>query len=127
MSEKDLVRAIGDRIGYGRLMQLAEEVWREKASAEGLHGSEHTTGPCAAFMVRCQCLEEEKPELDRNGHCDWCCGAGRVTERVRAEQKRSEAIRAKLRDVFADGGEEMPEGMSIVEAIAALPIDWSGP
>lgn len=28
--EKELVRAIGDQIGYGRTMQLCEEIWREK-------------------------------------------------------------------------------------------------
>lgn len=86
--EERLVRDLGDAIGYGRTMQLCEKIWRALLIAQGLPGGgEHTTGPCAAFMVPCQCVEEAEPELDDNGHCDWCCGARRVTERVRSTQK----------------------------------------
>jgi hypothetical protein len=76
--EENAVRILGDEIGYGRVMQLAEQEWRKRAKAQGLEGSEHTTGPCATFMMRCP-----HPELDDNGHCEWCCGSGRVTKRVR--------------------------------------------
>lgn len=76
-AEKEAVKAIGQRIGFGRVMQLAEECWREAAIALGTDGGEHTCGPCAAFMVRCPCLDTDEPG------CDWCCGSGRVTERVR--------------------------------------------
>ncbi len=75
--EESAVRELGDRIGYGRLMQLGEKLWREKLKPLGLEGGEHTTGPCATFMVPCP-----HPERDKNGHCEWCCGAGRVTRRV---------------------------------------------
>lgn len=77
--EDQLVRALGEMIGYGRMMQLAERIWREKAAAQGLAGSEITNGPCAAFMVPCPHTAK-----DANGHCEVCCGAGRVTKWVRA-------------------------------------------
>jgi hypothetical protein len=47
------VRQLGEDIGYGRVMQAAEKMWREKLSATGHEGGELTTGPCAAFVVRC--------------------------------------------------------------------------
>lgn len=77
--EHQVVRFLGDQIGYGRTMQLAEEIWREKLTAQGLAGGEHTTGPCAAFMVACS-----HPVRDANGHCEVCCGCGRVTKWVAA-------------------------------------------
>ncbi len=80
-NERSLVRALGDMIGYGRMMQLAEQCWRSKLESDGLEGGEHTTGPCAAMMVPCPHPENGR---DANGHCDWCCGAGRVTKKVRA-------------------------------------------
>jgi hypothetical protein len=81
--EEDAVRALCEQLGYGRVMQLAEQTWREKSIAENFKGSEHTVGPCAAFMVRCPHHDDDFPGwLDANGHCDWCCGAGRVTQRV---------------------------------------------
>lgn len=75
--EEAAVRQLGDAIGYGRMMQLAEQMWRKKLELQGLQGGEHTTGPCATFMRPCP-----HPELDGNGHCTWCCGAGRLTQRV---------------------------------------------
>ena len=75
--EENAVRQLGDLIGYGRMMQLAEQVWRKKLKADVLEGGEHTTGPCAMFMVRCPHPKEAE---DKNGHCDLCCGAGRVTK-----------------------------------------------
>lgn len=76
-AEERSVRQLGDAIGYGRLMQLAEHVWRNKLAAEGMEGGEITSGPCAAFMVRCM-----HPVKDDHGHCDVCCGSGRVTKYV---------------------------------------------
>lgn len=79
-AEEHAVRELGDRIGYGRIMQLAEKLWREKLIAQNLPGGgEITTGPCAAFMVQCPCPESGR---DDAGHCEWCCGAGRVTKLV---------------------------------------------
>ena len=75
--EEQEVRRLGEAIGYGRLMQLAEQIWSEKAKEQGTPGSEHTTGPCAAFIVTCPHTFK-----DRNGHCDICCGSGRITRWV---------------------------------------------
>lgn len=90
-AEERQVELLGDAIGYGRLMQAAETVWRRKAKANGTPGSEHTTGPCAAFMTRCphhdDGAKEAHPEWFSAGHCDWCCGAGRVTQRVAASMR----------------------------------------
>lgn len=78
MSEKSLVTLVGDSIGYGRTMQLCEEIWREKEVLRtGKSGGEHTTGPCAFFMVPCPHTIK-----DEMGHCDICCGAGRITKGV---------------------------------------------
>ena len=81
MREKEAVRALGEHIGYGRLMQLAEELWREKLITMGIPGGELTVGTAALFLVDCP-----HGERDPNGHCVWCCGVGRVTARVREAQ-----------------------------------------
>ena len=74
--EKPLVRMLGDKIGYGRLMQLTEETWREKTEFKG---SEFAIGACVSFMVPC-----DHSIKDAQGHCELCCGAGRVTKGVKA-------------------------------------------
>lgn len=77
--EKALVKDLGDKIGYGNLMQLCEIAWREKLIAEGMKpGGEFAYGPCAAFMVTC-----EHAIKDENGHCELCCGAGRISKGVK--------------------------------------------
>lgn len=73
-AEERAVRELGDRIGYGRVMQLAEKIWDEKEP-----GAAHSTGPCTTFLKPCPCPPTGR---DRNGHCEWCCGARRVTEKV---------------------------------------------
>jgi len=78
-AEKHAVRELGDRIGYGRLMQAAEEVWRDINRERGMPGAEHTVGPCAAVLVPCPNCSDG---LDEGESCDWCAGAGRVTHRV---------------------------------------------
>ena len=83
MNEKQAVAMLGEQIGFGRMMQLAEQIWGEMSAARGIPGSQHTTGPCASQMVPCPHLTDENEAWrDANGHCDWCCGAGRVTKRV---------------------------------------------
>lgn len=79
--EEREVQALGDRIGFGRVMQLAEQIWDRTYP-----GSAHSTGPCTAFLVKCPCPPSGR---DANGHCEWCCGAGRVTERVRRAMERT--------------------------------------
>jgi hypothetical protein len=75
MSEEAKVQELGDKIGYGRIMQLAQELWRNKLALEGMAGGELTVGPCAAMMVPCI-----HPVVDSNGHCKVCCGSGSVTK-----------------------------------------------
>lgn len=76
--EKELIRKLGLAMGWGHIMQLAEECWREHLAAEGFAGGEHTHGPCAALLVPCVCADGPGP-----GNCDWCCGTARVTKRVK--------------------------------------------
>ena len=83
MNEIQAVDTLGKAIGFGRVMQLAEELWGKMAKEHGHFGSQHTTGPCASMMVPCPHIDDDNPAWrDANGHCDWCCGTGRVTKRV---------------------------------------------
>lgn len=97
--EEELVREIGGAIGYGRTMQLCEKLWRlHLVEDHNLPpGGEHTVGPCAALMVPCPCPQKQHGAA----HCDWCCGVGRVTQRV---LKAIEETAPRLRD--ADIGTE---------------------
>lgn len=79
IDEKELIRTLGDKMGYGRIMRLCEEIWREKDIVAGRKGGEHTVGPCGFFMVPCP-----HPVKNEAGHCDICCGAGRITKGVAA-------------------------------------------
>lgn len=76
--EENAVRELGDLIGYGRMMQLAEQIWEKK-----MPGAAHSTGPCTSMLVPCPHLER-----DENLHCKWCCGSGRVTKRVLEAQMK---------------------------------------
>lgn len=74
-SERAAVRELGVHIGWGNIMHLAEQCWREHIVAFGHPpGGEHTCGPCAALLVPCPCVQTRA--------CDWCCGSGRLTKRV---------------------------------------------
>lgn len=44
------VRELGDRIGYGNLMNTASEIWRSKLDPSG---GEFVAGPCRATVNRC--------------------------------------------------------------------------
>lgn len=72
--EKAQVFKIGDNIGYGRLMQLAEICWRERLKEQGFEGGEFRSGPCASLTVPCGC----------GSSCDWCEGCGWLTPHVKA-------------------------------------------
>lgn len=72
--EKNAVRELGEMIGYGRVMQLCEQIWDRKVAGAAL-----SVGPCTSTLIRCPHPESGR---DEGGHCDWCCGSGRITRRV---------------------------------------------
>lgn len=74
-THEDRVRDLAKELGYGRIMQLCEQLWRQDLADLDV-GGELTVGPAAKFLVPCSCGVDED--------CDWCCGAGRVTKLVRA-------------------------------------------
>ncbi len=77
---REAVRRLGELMGFGAMMHLAEEVWRARLVEQGYPpGGEFAVGPCAAMMVECPCPDKER---DRNGHCEVCCGSKRITKRV---------------------------------------------
>lgn len=76
--EEEYVRKLGDAIGYGNMMHLAEKVWGDKleASGEGVgRGGAHAVYCCSFFLVPCGCPNSAK--------CDWCCGSGRIIAHVK--------------------------------------------
>ena len=81
--EREDVRQLCERIGYGNVMHTASELWTEKARKEGFEGQGFLVGPHATFAVSCPHHEDNFPGWrDANGHCDWCCGCGWVTQKV---------------------------------------------
>jgi hypothetical protein len=72
--EEMAVRQLGDAIGYGRVMQLAEQIWDGKQPGAAL-----SVGTATSMLVPCPHPESGR---DANGHCDWCCGSGRITHKV---------------------------------------------
>jgi len=85
-TEKIKVKELGSQIGYGRIMHLCEELWRESLLQKDLPpGGEFTIGPCAAAMVPCGC---ETP-----AYCDWCCGTRKLTKHVKIVKDRVQGIK----------------------------------
>lgn len=62
--EKGAIQQLGERIGYGRMMQLAEECWRELLASQGPSGGEFVVGPCRAALDR-RGLEDCNELLER--------------------------------------------------------------
>jgi hypothetical protein len=79
---------LGQKIGFGRLMQLAQEGWRTLLEKQGAAGGEFAIGTCVAFLVPCVCIEQKTLPKD----CDWCCATGQVTKRVREAIKEIEHV-----------------------------------
>jgi hypothetical protein len=75
--EEEAVTRVCEQWGYGRVMQLASELWSRK----DVHGGEFRVGPCAAMTVSCGCLEPHK--------CDWCEGCGWLTKKVAEIKSKS--------------------------------------
>jgi len=83
MAEIDFVKVIGDVIGYGNTMDLAQKAWRESLESEyGFSGGEFTIGPCVSMTVPCGCAKPHK--------CDWCCGSGWLTKHVKKIKNKKE-------------------------------------
>lgn len=85
MSNKQVVRQLGDYIGYGNLMQLASEIWGEKLAEMNLKGGEFRVGPCVSGTVECLCVQHRNRHMSTG--CNWCNGAGWVTKHVSTVQK----------------------------------------
>lgn len=80
-AQTEEVRHLCQAIGYGRVMNEAERLWREHESTLGHDASiVPAIGPPRRFLVACMCAEARPT---RQGDCEWCCGTGRVTKRVR--------------------------------------------
>lgn len=75
--EEEMVRELGDKIGYGNLMSRASKIWGKKMTAKELDGSEFSVGPCTQFLVPCVCVELQK------FHCGLCCGTQKITKAVK--------------------------------------------
>lgn len=81
-TESRLVRELGNRIGFGRLMQLAQQEWRRTTE---FPGSEFAYGPCVSGTVVCGCVSYNQAPT-----CDWCNGSGWLTKKVREVQIQME-------------------------------------
>jgi len=84
-TEREAVRRLAEDggVGYGNMMKLARDLWREllvKNHPEA-EGGEFAVGPCVAMTVPCGCKVPHK--------CDWCCGSGWLTERVKQAKDAS--------------------------------------
>lgn len=76
--EKPIIEALGESMGYGRIMQLAQECWRDMLNEQGWNpGGEFAFGPCVAMTTKCGC---------DGGSCDWCGGSGWLTLHVKKMQ-----------------------------------------
>lgn len=95
---KEMVRELGARIGFGATMQYASECWGENLSQDGYpSGGQFVLGPCAAMTVDCESVQHRK------GHCEWCCGTRRVTARVAqaiSEAEKDLRREAEVEDVL---------------------------
>jgi hypothetical protein len=73
------VRNLGDRVGYGFVMQAAQYIWADKDAEAGHPGGNFIVGCCEVFTVPCGC----------ESSCNWCQGSGWLTERVKLAKDQS--------------------------------------
>lgn len=75
MSHKDTVMRLGEQIGFGNLMDLARDAWRDVLARDwpGCEGGEFQVGPCVTMTIECGC--------ERG--CDWCAGSMWLTKHVK--------------------------------------------
>lgn len=76
-SEESLVRELGERIGYGRIIQLCERIWGEKLPG-GVSPAAHATAELQRFRERESLVQallqafDEADDVEDNLH-DACC------------------------------------------------------
>lgn len=81
-AEKEIIKREGDKMGYGRMMQLAQECWREYLIEQDYPaGGEFAYGPCVGGTTACGC----------SGGCDWCAGSGWLTTHVKRIKDKQHA------------------------------------
>ena len=64
--EREAVRRLGESIGYGNIMTLAQGLWREKLTAQGVAGGEFSLGPCVAITGKSQLTREDLKQGDES-------------------------------------------------------------
>jgi len=81
-NHKRQVQRLGAEIGYGNMMDLASQCWREYLVGMGAPpGGEFVVGPCACMVVPCGCELPHK--------CEWCNGCGWLSKHVKAIKDRT--------------------------------------
>lgn len=93
LNEEAAVRNLGNALGYGRLMQLTEQIWAKKCIDRKTPGMEFSIGPCGGELVPCP-HPDVVAGLEK--HCSWCANSGRVTRRVLRAMEETTALRAAL-------------------------------
>lgn len=80
--DKYEVTKLGEGIGYGNMMHLAQACWKESLARQGYPtGGEFIVGTCVAMTVPCGCERYS---------CDWCCGSGWLTKHVKEVKDRED-------------------------------------
>ena len=69
------VDVLGQKIGFGNMMDIASRKWDERLKLKGLTGGAFVVGPCKLMTFECGCKNAVK--------CDWCCGSGWLTKHVK--------------------------------------------
>lgn len=88
-AEKKTVSELCDRIGFGRVLQLASELWVERGITLNTRSVGKLVGPHKGCTVPCLCRTLKPPAID---HCDLCCGCGWLTEANRKVADRYHAV-----------------------------------
>lgn len=118
-SYRAAVLAVAQELGggiqpaFGALMQLAGQEWRKWLAEKepGAEGGEFSVGPCVVTLVECACTSAQA-KIPRH-LCDWCCGTGRVTRRVRqAQEDAEEPPQAPSKEPPRLPGEPFPDAKS---------------
>lgn len=73
--EKSLVERLGKQLGHGRVMELAQECWKDALERDwDITGGEFAIGPCVGMTTECGC----------ECGCDWCGGSRWLTKHVKS-------------------------------------------